>query len=747
MTTTTRDRAGRVSELAWSYAAGALVALICCGLTVPSVLEVGQARTEAHAAVTVQQTSRLCRANSVLMHALQEERGRSQMYLTRRKMVADPLLLVARQNTDTALRAWNAVVALAPAGTADRIAGVRRHIDELMVARPGIRSRNIPGGIDLELEANPIPDLVALSATLTDRAEQTGVGNATQYISLMVSISQLGQERRRIAGSLEIGSTADHESVLIVEAKRGARLQALSIFTLLSSPGQAAELAPIASTPSARFVTEIERAIVDGDRRRISSTAAGVWFSQATTLLEQYYSLLLDENDAMQTRADRLAESAAFRLHRNIALTVSLLIVGLLLGLGLVVLTRRQMARGHQLFDQQSRDDAARIEAILSTASDAIITMDETGLIEGANPSVEQVYGYPPSELIGRNVSILMPDDVAATYDGDLGAYLADRGEQCIGKPRMSTGRRKDGSVVSTEVMTARVLIGNRPLLTSIVRDITDRQQTLDELVERDLAVSQQNHALARSNAELEQFASVASHDLQEPLRKITSYVHILETDYADQHDDQAREYMRLAASASDRMRVLINDLLSLSRIRENSMHVDSCDTRAIVDSIIDDLEIALDEAGAVVTVGDLPVLPGDSAHLRQVFQNVISNAVKYRGKEPPRIDISVCRVAEGWHFLVRDNGIGFRQEYAEQIFGMFKRLVSRKEYEGTGIGLAVVAKIVTNHGGRIWATSELGVGTTIEFILPDAEARPDAVARIPQPRAGSGVRTPARLT
>jgi PAS domain S-box-containing protein len=719
--TTTPDRLHPSAETGWWYAAAVLVAVICCGLTVPSVLNAGRDRRQVTVATTAQRLARVGATSDLLLDAVLRERGHSQMYLAGPAPGDGAQLLDDRQGTDRAIRSWRSSVATA-AGTLPESAveRIRRDLTELLAARPGISTR-MPG---MEVRLDTTTDLgfalIALSAKTAGSVEQLGIGMATRHISLLVAVRQLGLERRRIAGRLSAGKVTGREAVQIVLANRTGRLQALDIFTLLSTPAQATELTRIDSTGSARLLAEIETAIANGDRRRLDSVTATEWFSQSSVVLDAYVSMLKSENDLLQARVDRLVTESRTQVRLDLILTGTLLLAGLLVGLGLVARARRRATRADRRATQQARDDAVRIEAILS------------------NSATEQIYGYRPDELVGQNVSMLMPDSVATAYAGHLDAYLAAQEELCIGRPRESTARRRDGSEVPLEVMTVRVQIGGRTLITSIARDITERKQALSRLIERDLEVSQQNVALARSNSELEQFASIASHDLQEPLRKITSYVHILETDYAAQMDDQGREYAKLTCSAAERMRLLINDLLALSRIREQSMQVSACDTRAIVAAILDDFEIALAECGAEVTVGDLPVLTGDQAHLRQVFQNVISNAVKYRGSSPPRIGINAQHGPEGWHFTVRDNGIGFRQEYADQIFGMFKRLVSRREYEGTGIGLAVVAKVVSNHGGRIWATSELGVGTAIEFILPDRTVLHPEVALIPRPRNGS---------
>jgi light-regulated signal transduction histidine kinase (bacteriophytochrome) len=281
------------------------------------------------------------------------------------------------------------------------------------------------------------------------------------------------------------------------------------------------------------------------------------------------------------------------------------------------------------------------------------------------------------------------------------------------------------GHDVPVEITLTQVALEGHRLQICVARDVSERQLAAEQLAQR-------AEDLARSNAELQQFAYVASHDLQEPLRKVTAYVNVLATDYIDQLDDQAREYMHFVTDGAQRMRSLIEDLLAVSRVRVDRMQVEDCDTGAIVTAILEDFEVAITEAGATVTVGALPVVPGDATHLRQALQNLISNALKYRGEAPSRIDIRAEAEPSGWLFTLQDNGIGFKQEYAEQIFGMFQRLVSRRKYDGTGIGLAIVAKAIQNHGGQIWATSQPGGPTTFCFRLPATAPARAAPATVP---------------
>ena len=224
---------------------------------------------------------------------------------------------------------------------------------------------------------------------------------------------------------------------------------------------------------------------------------------------------------------------------------------------------------------------------------------------------------------------------------------------------------------------------------------------------------------LARSNRELEQFAYVASHDLQEPLRMVASYTQLLAQRYEDKLDDDARDFIRYAVDGANRMQRLINDLLSYSRVSTRGRQPEGTDSRAALGEAIANLAAAVDEAGALVTNDDLPTVRADATQLVQVFQNLIHNAVKFRADQPPRVHVSARREGDKWVFSVRDNGIGIAPEYHERIFQIFQRLHGRDKYGGTGIGLALCKGIVERHRGKIWVESEVGKGSTFCFSLP----------------------------
>lgn len=235
---------------------------------------------------------------------------------------------------------------------------------------------------------------------------------------------------------------------------------------------------------------------------------------------------------------------------------------------------------------------------------------------------------------------------------------------------------------------------------------------------ERTAELKEANANLWRSNRELEQFAYVASHDLQEPLRAVNSYAQLITRKYQGNLDAKADKYLGYITEGATRMQQLINDLLAFSRVGTQGKSLESTDCEAVLRQVLDNLKIAIAENHALITHDPLPTVIGDEIQLIQLLQNLIGNAIKFRREELPQVHISARQRDKEWVFCVRDNGIGIEPEYFERIFTIFQRLHSKSEYPGTGIGLAVCKKIVERHGGRIWVESAPGEGTIFYFTL-----------------------------
>jgi len=241
-----------------------------------------------------------------------------------------------------------------------------------------------------------------------------------------------------------------------------------------------------------------------------------------------------------------------------------------------------------------------------------------------------------------------------------------------------------------------------------------------DRVAERIAELARLNKELQRSNEELQHFAYVASHDLQEPLRKTASYTQLLEKRYKGQIDEKADKFVGYIIDGVERMQALINDLLTYSRVGTHGRPFEPVDCEEVFDRAVGHLETAISESGAQVTHDSLPTVTADGRQLVQVFQNLIGNAIKFRRDVIPQVHVSARRENNEWVFSVRDSGIGIDQKYTERIFAVFQRLHTRTEYPGTGIGLAICKKIVERHGGRIWFKSKLGEGTTFNFTVPE---------------------------
>lgn len=333
----------------------------------------------------------------------------------------------------------------------------------------------------------------------------------------------------------------------------------------------------------------------------------------------------------------------------------------------------------------------------------------EGGKILDANPALVEMFRFP-------NLDSLLRINAAKLYTSpDVRKSWQDMiSREGVVKNFEVQMRRMDGEIIWV-CENARIVSddkGRKLFYEGSLEDITKRKQAEENLM-------QTAEKLASSNKELEHFAYVASHDLQEPLRMVASYVQLLEKRYKDKLDDNAHDFIGYAVDGASRMQKMINDLLTYSRIGTRGKPFASIDCEAVLNQVISNLKIAIKESKAVVTHDKLPEVVADETQLVQLFQNLINNSLKFRDKKRPRIHISAERNSREWIFSVRDNGIGIDTQYAERIFQIFQRLHGRKEYPGTGIGLAVCKRIVERHRGRIWVDSKPGKGATFCFTLP----------------------------
>lgn len=375
----------------------------------------------------------------------------------------------------------------------------------------------------------------------------------------------------------------------------------------------------------------------------------------------------------------------------------------------LIRLSLYDIAQTVSFFVHADREKLRLFSTVFETNLEAVVIADINGIIMHGNKSVDTVIGYTPQEMEGMDLHTLH-----AAQDGELANSVWETvsgGGQWQGEIWL---KRKQGEAFPAW-MSAAAVKDKKGTMTNIIAefsDITAFKQTQDALARR-------TEELASSNHELEQFAYVASHDLQEPLRMVASYTQLLARRYKDKLDDDANEFIHFAVDGATRMQALINDLMSLSRIGTRGKPLAQCESELALSRALANLRLAIAESGVVVTHDVMPNVVADVSQLTQLFQNLIGNALKFRGETPPTVHIGAKRKRREWEFSVRDNGIGIAPEHFERIFVIFQRLHGKQEYPGTGIGLAVCKKIAERHGGHIWVESKPGEGTIFYFTFP----------------------------
>lgn len=355
------------------------------------------------------------------------------------------------------------------------------------------------------------------------------------------------------------------------------------------------------------------------------------------------------------------------------------------------------------------------------------------------NPYFRKMLGYSKDEIMSMKFSdYVRPEDLKITkkefkklISGDTSRFSLEirfihrNGDVLWGK--LSASPVIDRENNPTHVLLRVEDVTTRKEMEKLVKQRTDKLANFDKI----LNVSDEDHEdaemkllniiedLKLSNKELEEFAYVSSHDLKEPLRMITSFLQLLKRKYETELDEEANEFIDYAVEGAKRMDMVIEDLLDYSRIGRYNIKFECINTNDIIEQVKSNLRSSIEKSGAVITHGDLPNIYANSSQMVQLFQNLISNSIKYRGDEYPKIEITAELFDDTYTFSVKDNGIGIDEKYLDKIFTIFQRLHTRSEYDGTGIGLAISKKILHRHGGKIWAESELGKGTTFFFTLP----------------------------
>jgi len=356
-------------------------------------------------------------------------------------------------------------------------------------------------------------------------------------------------------------------------------------------------------------------------------------------------------------------------------------------------------------------DAEAGFRAMLAHSSDIISVLDANAKVRWSSAAQTRLLGYPSGETAPEIplADVVHPDDLPEVQERFAEVFAGTGGYE---SPIVARVRAADGSWHSLEMMAINLM--DDPNVQGVVinsRDVTDRLE-----MER---------SLERSNAELERFALVASHDLQEPLRTISGFAQLLQRRHGDKLDQEAREFVGYVVDEATRMQDLINDLLAYSRVGREELRLETIDSNSVVDEVKSSLAQTIAETRAEVVVHRLPDVQADRRQLGQLFQNLMSNAVKFCDRDGPRVEISAVQSGGKWVFSVADEGIGVDAAQAERIFEIFGRLHPPGCYEGTGSGLAICERIVERHGGRIWVEPRLGGGSVFSFTLPIPESAP----------------------
>jgi PAS domain S-box-containing protein len=364
-----------------------------------------------------------------------------------------------------------------------------------------------------------------------------------------------------------------------------------------------------------------------------------------------------------------------------------------------------------QIYTMDGADRLYRILVEEMWQGVATITQDST--IYYSNARLSKLLGISMEQVTGRKLKdFIHPDDVK------LFNFILNSGLKTIGQGELRIETKNDSIIhVLISIKTLPDLEGTYVVITDL-----SEQKHHEEVLKTQKELKETLEELKRSNAELEQFAYIASHDLQEPLRMVSSFTQLLEKKYKDELDDEAREYINFAVDGAKRMQVLINDLLAFSRVTSKTVDFTEIDLKELLGEVMFNLELDIEETNAQITCDTLPEIVGDYSQILRIFQNIIANSLKYRSEETPKVNISAHKEQGYWLFSIEDNGIGIEPQYFGQVFQIFRRLHTQDEYEGTGIGLAITKRIVERHRGNIWVESELGKGSTFYFTIPEMQ-------------------------
>ena len=360
-----------------------------------------------------------------------------------------------------------------------------------------------------------------------------------------------------------------------------------------------------------------------------------------------------------------------------------------------------------------------KFRALLEAAPDAMVIVDQQGKIVLANAQTEKLFGYAREELLGQSVEMLMPEMARKKHAANRAEYNRAPRTRPIHSGLDLTGRRKDGSEFPAEISLSPLQTAEGIFVTSAIRDITERKQIEVMRVRHAAELAQANTELADANRELESFSYSVSHDLRAPLRHIDGFSRILLDEYKSRLDSSGKHYLQRIVEGTHQMERLVNDLLNLSRLGRQELSRQPTNLNAIVENVFVDLAESLAGRDIEWKIAPLPPADCDPSLVKVVFTNLLENAAKFTAsRNHALIEVGCVDDDDQGTFFVRDNGVGFDPKYADKLFGVFQRLHRQEEFEGTGVGLAIVQRIIHKHGGRIWARSTPDNGATFCFTL-----------------------------